>query len=76
MEKGRRHFTRQQKVAILREHVIEHVEHVPVSNLCDKYKLHPTVLYRRQKAFFENGTTAFESRRPRSQSLSEEEDKR
>jgi hypothetical protein len=28
-----------------------------------------------QKAFFENGTTAFESRRPRSQSLSEEEDK-
>jgi transposase len=79
MEKGRRHFTRQQKVAILREHVIEHVEHVPVSNLCDKYKLHPNSalpLYQWQKAFFENGTTAFESRRPRSQSLSEEEDKR
>jgi transposase len=72
MEKTRRHFTPQQKVAILREHL---VEHVPVSDLCDKHKLHPTVFYQWQKAFFENGTTAFESRRPRSQSLSEEEDK-
>jgi hypothetical protein len=34
-----------------------------------------TVFYQWQKAFFENGTTAFESRRPRSQSLFEEEDK-
>jgi transposase-like protein len=72
MEKTRRHFTPQQKVAILREHL---VEHVPVSDLCDKHKLHPTVFYQWQKAFFENGTTAFESRRPRSQSLFEEEDK-
>jgi transposase len=59
-------------VAILREHLIEHV---PVSDLCDKHKLRPKVFYQWQKAFFENGTTAFESRRPRSQSLSEEEDK-
>jgi transposase len=72
MEKTRRHFTPQQKVAVLREHL---VEHVPVSDLCDKHKLHPTVFCQWQKAFFENGTTAFESRRPRSQSLSEEEDK-
>jgi transposase len=36
----RRHFTPQQKVAILREHL---VELVPVSDLCDKHKLHPTV---------------------------------
>jgi transposase len=59
-------------VAILREHLIEHVA---VSDLCDKHKLRPKVFYQWQKAFFENGTTAFESRRPRSQSLSEEEDK-
>ena len=38
MEKTRRQFTPQQKVAILREHL---VEHVPVSDLCDKHKLHP-----------------------------------
>jgi transposase-like protein len=52
MEKTRRQFTPQQKVAILREHL---VEHVPVSDLCDKHKLHPTLFYQWQKAFFENG---------------------
>ena len=72
MEKTRRQFTPQQKVAILREHL---VEHVPVSDLCDKHKLHPTLFYQWQKAFFENGAAAFESRRPRSRSLSTEEDK-
>jgi len=51
MEKTRRHCTPQQKVAILREHL---VEHVPVSDLCDKHKLHPTLFYQWQKAFFEN----------------------
>ena len=61
MEKTRRQFTPQQKVAILREHL---VEHVPVSDLCDKHKLHPTLFYQWQKAFFENGAAAFESRRP------------
>ena len=72
MEKTRRQFTPQQKVAILREHL---VEHVPVSDLCDKHKLHPTLFYQWQKAFFEKGAAAFESRRPRSRSLSKEEDK-
>ena len=72
MERTRRQFTPQPKVAVLREHL---VEHVPVSDLCDKHKLHPTLFYQRQKAFFENGAAAFESRRPRSRSLSKEEDK-
>jgi len=61
MENTRRQFTPQQKVAILREHLIEHV---PVSDLCDKHKLHPTLFYQWQKAFCENGAAAFESRRP------------
>src|SRR3977135_42679 len=72
MEKTRRQFTPQQKVAILREHL---GEPVPVSDVCDKHKLHPTVFYQWQKAFFENGAAVFESRRPRSQSLSRKEDK-
>jgi transposase InsO family protein len=46
LEKTRRDFTPQQKVAILREHL---VEQVPVSDLCDKHKLHPTVFYQWQK---------------------------
>src|SRR5437763_15529495 len=70
MENARRQFTAQQKVAILREHLIEHV---PVSDLCDKHKLHPTLFYQWQKAFFENGAAAFESKRPRSQAVKEQD---
>ncbi len=58
----RRRFTAQQKVAILKEHL---VEKVPVSEVCDKYGLHPTAFYRWQKEFFENGTAAFEGRTPK-----------
>jgi transposase len=56
----RRRFTGQQKVAILREHL---VEKAPVSEVCDKHGLNPTAFYRWQKEFFENGAAAFESRR-------------
>ena len=55
----------------MREHL---VENVPVSDLCDKHKLYPTLFYGWRKAFFENGGAAFESRGPRSQALSKEED--
>jgi transposase len=64
----RRHYTPQQKVAILREHLIEHAA---VSDICDKHQIHPTLFYQWQKAFFENGAAAFESRRPRSQGSKE-----
>ena len=67
----RRHYTPQQKVAILREHLIEHT---PVSDVCDKHQIHPTLFYQWQKSFFENGAAAFEGRRPRSQG-SKEQDK-
>jgi transposase-like protein len=56
---SRRRFTAEQKVAILKEHL---VENVPVSEVCDKHGLNPTVLYRWQKEFFENGAAAFEGR--------------
>ena len=56
----RRRFTAQQKVAILKEHL---VEKVAVSEVCDKHGINPTAFYRWQKAFFENGPAAFESRR-------------
>jgi len=47
MEKDRRQIMPQQKVAILREHLIEQV---PVSDLWDKHKLHPTLFYQWQKS--------------------------
>ena len=31
-----------------------------MSDLCEAYKLQPTVFYRWQKAFFENGAQAFQ----------------
>ena len=72
MEKSRRHYSPQQKVTILREHLIEQV---PISELCEKHHIHPTLFYQWQKTFFENGAAAFERERPRSQSLGKEQDK-
>ena len=53
----RRKYSAQQKVAILREHLLEQV---PVSDVCDRHGLNPTVFYRWQKQLFENGPAAFE----------------
>ena len=57
MKKQRKHQSPEEKVAILRRHLLEQV---PISELCDKHGLQPTVFYRWQKEFFENGTAAFE----------------
>jgi transposase len=57
MRKPRKNYTPSEKVAILRRHLIEGV---PVSDLCDEYKLSPTLFYGWQKIFFENGAAAFE----------------
>jgi transposase-like protein len=53
----RRHFTPFQKVAILKEHLLEKI---PVSEVCQKHNLQPTQFYKWQKQFFENGAKAFE----------------
>ena len=57
MSKGRRKFTVEQKVAILRRHLLDHV---PVSDVCDEYGINPNLFYRWQKVLFENGGAAFE----------------
>jgi transposase len=57
MRKKRKNYTGQEKVVILKQHL---VDQVPVSDLCDKYQLQPTLFYRWQKEFFENGAAAFE----------------
>ena len=53
----RRRFSAQEKVAILRRHLLEKV---PVSELCDEQHLAPNLFYRWQKAFFANAAVAFE----------------
>src|SRR5580693_6965042 len=55
MKKQRKHCTAEEKVAILRRY---RVEGVPISDLCDKRGLQPTVFYRWQTEFFEDGAPA------------------
>ena len=56
MTQRRKHYSSEEKVSILRRHLLEHVA---VSDLCDELGLAPTVFYRWQKEFFENGAAAF-----------------
>ena len=69
MKKQRKHYTPEEKVAILRRHLLEKE---PVSKLCDELGLQPTVFYRWQKEFFENGAAAFQQKsRPNHQAEQE-----
>jgi transposase len=56
MTRQRRHFTPEQKVALLREHLLDKV---PVSDLCEKHGITVSHFYQWQKLFFENGQAAF-----------------
>jgi transposase len=58
-KRTRKRFTAQEKVSILRLHLLERT---PVSDLCDQHGIRPTMFYRWQKEFFENATAAFEPR--------------
>src|SRR5579863_2994122 len=60
MNKPRRHFTPQEKVALLRRHLLDKT---PVSDLCDEVGIAPNLFYRWQKEFFENGHVAFDNGR-------------
>ncbi len=55
-ERKQKQYRAVQKVAIIREHLLEKK---PVSDICDKYGIHPSVYYRWQKQFFEGGDKAF-----------------
>jgi transposase-like protein len=56
MTEKRLFFSPEEKVSILREHLLEKK---PLSDLCDKYQIQPALFYRWQKQFFEKGTAAF-----------------
>jgi len=59
VKKPRKHYTAEEKVAILRRHLLEQE---PVSKLCDELGLQPTVFYRWQKEFFDNGAAPFQTK--------------
>ena len=69
MKKERKNYTAEEKVAILRRHLLEQE---PISKLCDEVGLQPTVFYRWPKEFFENGVAAFQTKaRPNHQAEQE-----
>lgn len=57
MARSRKRYTSQEKAAILREHLIDRA---PVSDLCDKHGIQPTLFYNWQRALFENLPSLFE----------------
>ena len=59
MKRQRKNYTADEKVAILRRHLLEKV---PISDVCEEHGLHPTMFYRWQKEFFENGAAAFQQK--------------
>ena len=59
MRKERKNYTAEEKVAILKRHL---VDKEPISSLCDELALQPTVFYRWQKELFENGAAAFQTK--------------
>lgn len=64
MSQKRRSFSANQKVYILRNHLLDKT---PVSDICVQYGLHPNVFYRWQKEFFENGGVAFNGKNEQAQ---------
>jgi transposase len=53
----RRHFSAEEKVAILRRHFLEKM---PISDLCDQFGISPNTFYNWQKVAFENLSAAFQ----------------
>jgi transposase len=73
MTQQRRHFSPEQKVALLRQHL---VERIPISELCEKNGIAVNLFYLWQKAFFENGTAAFTAHDKRRKTDSDAKDRK
>lgn len=64
----RRYFTPGEKVQILKLHLLDKQ---PVSEVCQKFDLQPTVFYRWLTQFFENGEKAFTTERSKEKPLTD-----
>ncbi len=60
MSKERRHWTSEDKIKLLRRHLIEKV---PISKICDEARLAPSMFHRWQEQLFVNAALALESNR-------------
>ncbi len=57
----RRRFTPEEKATILRRHL---TDKIPVADLCDEYKLQPSVFYAWQRQLLDHAAKALEPQRP------------
>jgi transposase-like protein len=57
----RRKFSTEQKVAIVRRHL---VDKVPISDLCDEYRIQPSMFYDWQRRLLDNLALAFDAGKP------------
>ena len=73
MARQRRHFTPEQKVALLRLHLLEKK---PVSDICEEHNLNVNLFYLWQKQFFENGAAAFAHSGKRPKALQDAKDRK
>jgi transposase-like protein len=73
MARQRRHFAPEQKVALLRLHLLEKK---PVSDICEEHNLNVNLFYLWQKQFFENGAAAFATTGKRHQALQDAKDRK
>lgn len=73
MTRERRHFTPEQKVALLRLHLLEKK---PISDICQEHNLSVNLFYLWQKQFFENGAAAFVNTGRRRQAVEDAKDRK
>lgn len=62
---SRRHYAPEEKVNILRQHLLEGQ---PISEVCEQHRINPTQFYQWQKTFFEHGAAAF-AKQPHARSV-------
>ena len=73
MARQRRHFAPEQKVALLRLHLLEKK---PISDICEEHNLSVNLFYLWQKQFFENGPAAFANHGKRRKAEQDGKDKK
>jgi len=69
MGRNRRRFSAEEKVRILKRHL---VDKEAVSDICEKEGIQPTLFYQWQRQFFENGAAAFERKSSKKESIEAE----
>ena len=61
MKRERRHWSVDEKIKLLRRHLIEDI---PISKICEVASLAPSLFHRWQEQLFQNAALALEGKRP------------